>query len=402
MADVLVEVLNGIKKKFKDMGDGTHAEVVAAEGGVGGGVAAYERQEDTPHTSGDTGVVMLAIRHDDDTPTANDGDYSILKLDEAGRLKVATQPGSYPATTGAITINGGTAVINTSRISNLTVTMVASTSPALAGHNATFEFSNNSTNGTDGNWYVAQAIRSNANTVETATGVLTATPAYGWELSVNGYKWFRVRATGHTAGTATYTLSPGSYATEPVPSTQLPSGTQSVSFGALPAGSNTIGTVRVAGQGAEDAAAAGDAVRVGGRVRTAAVTTFGATDSADHTMTTGAALVIKPFSVPEVDWQYAAAAGGITVATAVAVKAAVASLRNYVTAIDLYNASTTVTTDVTILDNTTVIWRTSLPPGARLDRAFPTPLRGSVNTAINVQCGTAGVVYANAQGFVAL
>ena len=40
--------------------------------------------------------MLLGIRSDSDIPTANDGDYTMLKLDEEGRLKVASKPASYP------------------------------------------------------------------------------------------------------------------------------------------------------------------------------------------------------------------------------------------------------------------------------------------------------------------
>jgi hypothetical protein len=98
----------------------------------------------------------------------------------------------------------------------------------FAGVNVTFEGSLNSTNGTDGNWFTVQAIRSNANTIETTTGVLAAAPAYAWELSVNALKYFRVRATAWTSGTQVWTMIPGTYATEPIPGAQI-SGTQPVS-----------------------------------------------------------------------------------------------------------------------------------------------------------------------------
>jgi hypothetical protein len=174
---------------------------------------------------GSPGQIMLAKRRDSDTTAVADGDLNILNMDEAGRLKVATQPGTISAATGNITASAQTISINVERASNITISMVAT---SLVGHNITFEYSNNSTNGTDGNWYVVQVVRSNANTVETASGVLAATPVYGWEASVNAYKWFRIRATAHTSGTAAYTLLPGSYATEPIPAVQV-TGTQPVS-----------------------------------------------------------------------------------------------------------------------------------------------------------------------------
>lgn len=187
---------------------------------------AFVKAEDSASADGDMGLVILAQRRDSDSATTStDGDYATLKMDEAGRLKVATQPGAITATTGNITANGQTISVNVERASNITVSMVAT---SLVGHNISFEYSNNSTNGTDGNWYGVQVVRSNANTVETASGVLAATPAYGWEASVNAYKWFRIRATAHTSGTAAYTLLPGSYATEPIPAVQI-TGTQPVS-----------------------------------------------------------------------------------------------------------------------------------------------------------------------------
>ena len=117
------------------------------------------------------------------------------------------------------------------------------------------------------------------------------------------------------------------------------------------------------------------------------------------------ALVTKPYAIPEADWQYAAAAGGITNTTDVAIKAAAAAgIRNCVTAIDLRNAHATVATEVVIKDGTTVIWRQLLPAAmaAPVEITFPTPLKGSAATALNVACLTTGAqVYVNAQGYAA-
>lgn len=200
-------------------------------------VAGTVRATDTPFTNGDPGILMLAKRRDaDSTTVSSDGDYTTLNMDESGRLKVSTQPASYALGTGSITANAQTVFLNVDRASNVTISMVAT---SLVGHNATFEYSHNSTNGTDGNWYGVQVARSNANTAETTTGVLAATPAYGWEVSVNAYKWIRIRATAHTSGTAAYTITPGSYATEPVPVIQTHAVTGSGNFNtAAQAGTN--------------------------------------------------------------------------------------------------------------------------------------------------------------------
>ena len=117
------------------------------------------------------------------------------------------------------------------------------------------------------------------------------------------------------------------------------------------------------------------------------------------------ALVTKPYAIPEADWQYAAAAGGIINTTDVVLRAAAAAgIRNYVTSIDIRNAHATVATEVVIKDGATVIWRQLLPAAmaAPVEITFPTPLRGTAATAINVACITTGAqVYVNAQGFAA-
>ena len=180
--------------------------------------------EDSVHTSGDMGMVMLGIRSDSDASTAANGDYTVLKLDEEGRVKVASKPASYAATVGNVTSASSTVPVNCERFSNLMLHCAGT----FAGANCTFEGSLNSTNGVDGNWFAVQAIRSNANTIETVTGVLAAAPAYAWELSVNALKYFRVRATAWTSGTQVWTMIPGTYATEPIPAAQV-SATQPVS-----------------------------------------------------------------------------------------------------------------------------------------------------------------------------
>lgn len=164
-------------------------------------------------------------------------------------------------------------------------------------------------------------------------------------------------------------------------------------------------TTVVQGTAAEDAAAGTAGVIAAGVVRTAvAPTTLIAGDQARLTMTSGAALVNKPFSVPDTDWQYAAAAGGIINTTDVAVRAAqAAGIRNYVTGIQLRNTNA-VATEFVIKDGATVIWRTQLPANMAdaQNITFMTPLRGTAATAVNVACiATGAAVYANLQGFSA-
>lgn len=199
-------------------------------------IESYFKAEDSAAVSGDKGLPLLAMRQlADTTSTDTDGDYTLIKIDEEGRVKVATKPASFTLVTGNITASAQTVFCDVSRASNVMISMVATT---LVGHNSTFEGSIDSTNGTDGNWFGIQVIRSNANTIELTTGVLAATPAYAWEASVNGLSFIRVRATAHTSGTATWKFQRGSYATEPIPAAQI-SGTQPVSGTLTSAGTTT-------------------------------------------------------------------------------------------------------------------------------------------------------------------
>lgn len=181
--------------------------------------------------AGQLGIAALTVRSDADTSYVSDGDLAMLHVDEEGRLKIASKPASFAVTTGDIVAVAGAVAVDVSRASNVMVHCKGG-SVAASAINCTFEASLDSTNGTDGTWFVVQAIRTNANTIETTTGALTLSigvgNAYGWELSVNACKWFRVRCTARTSGTLTYTIIRGTYATEPIPGGQV-SGTQPVS-----------------------------------------------------------------------------------------------------------------------------------------------------------------------------
>ncbi len=228
--------------------------------------------EDTAHTSGDLGLFVMGIREDSDAPTANNGDYTALKLDEEGRLKVASKPASYPDITGDITavqatigtpVAGGTVEGDVSRASNVMMFCTGTFSTV----NCTFEGSLEATG--NSNWFGIQAVRSNANTIETATGNLSAQPVYGWELSVNALRRVRVRCTARTSGTQSWRFVQGTYATEPIPAAQV-SATQPVS-GTVTCGT---GTALIGDVGAQPRTTAGGLV-LPNRLASSAATTNG-------------------------------------------------------------------------------------------------------------------------------
>lgn len=120
--------------------------------------------------------------------------------------------------------------------------------------------------------------------------------------------------------------------------------------------------------------------------------------------------VTKPYSIPEGEWSYGAAASGIVnTTTAVTIKtAAGAGIRNYITSIQVMAETLTTATELAIRDGAagTVIWRTKIPTGGlpTTTIAFPSPLKGTANTLLEVVTLTAsgaGAVYFNAQGYAA-
>lgn len=164
------------------------------------------------------------------------------------------------------------------------------------------------------------------------------------------------------------------------------------------------------GQTAHSAASTGSPVRVGGRVNTAVDTTLVAGDASDLFMTTGGAAVVKPYSMPETDWTFAGASGGISnTTTAVTAKAAgAAGVRNYVTGLQIATDTLGAATEFAIRDGAagTVLWRTKLNTAALplLTIDFPTPLKGTAATLVEIVTLTAtvsGAVFANLQGYQA-
>ncbi len=156
---------------------------------------------------------------------ANDdsGESKAVLVDSEGRLKVSSKPANYPDITGDITaiqasintpVAGGTVEGDVSRASNV----MAFCTGTFSGVNVTFEGSLETSG--DTNWFGLQAVRSNANIVETTTGALSAQTAYGWDLSVNALKRVRVRCTARVSGAQSWRFVQGTYASEPIPAIQ--------------------------------------------------------------------------------------------------------------------------------------------------------------------------------------
>lgn len=129
-----------------------------------------------------------------------------------------TPQGAGPVTTGSITASAQTIVADVVDYSSIAL-MVNGT---FSASNVTFEGS------LDGSsWFPIALARTATNTVESTSGSLSAAPGYAWEGSVAAVRYFRVRSTAHTSGTANWVISPSYCAVEPAPAIGTPAVTQS-------------------------------------------------------------------------------------------------------------------------------------------------------------------------------
>lgn len=157
------------------------------------------------------------------------------------------------------------------------------------------------------------------------------------------------------------------------------------------------GNPAIVGQAAEDAATTSNPVIVGGVVRTAvAPTTLVAGDVARHTMTSGAAMVVKQYAPQQVEFAPSLA---LTTTTATAIAAAAAAgIRNHLTSFWAINTGAA-TVDLIILDGATERARYPLPINVPINVIFPTGLLTTAATALNANLSAAGTVRANFTGY---
>jgi hypothetical protein len=158
----------------------------------------------------------------------------------------------------------------------------------------------------------------------------------------------------------------------------------------------------VGGAAAHDAGVAGNPSRVGARARSSDLAAVANDDTVDLIADLGGKQIVFPYAIPELLVQGATAAITGTGDTSV-IAAAGVGLRNYITSLTVTNSHATVGTVVELKDGTTVIFRGyAAPAGGGFTVTFPTPLRGTANTAINAANLTTGSnTYVSASGFKA-
>ena len=122
-------------------------------------------------------------------------------------------------------------------------------------------------------------------------------------------------------------------------------------------------------------------------------------------------LIVRLDAIPENEWSYVAASGGITnTTTAVSIAGGAGSgIRNYVTSLQVSSDTLGTATEVVIQDGVAgaILWRAKIGTAGTVgiqNIRFHPPLRGSTNTLLQAACVTAtgtGSIYINAQGYKA-
>lgn len=165
-----------------------------------------------------------------------------------------------------------------------------------------------------------------------------------------------------------------------------------------------LGLAYIGGGGSAEGSAGGtNPLAIGLEGRTSSKTSVSNATLVRPIATVDGRLITRLNSIPENEWQYAAASGGITNTSDVVLAVAQgANIKNYLTGLSIANANATAT-EVVVKDGSTVIWRMYLAANAPIQSIkFVTPLQSTANTALNVACITTGTqTYVNAQGYKA-
>lgn len=261
-------------------------------------------------------------------------------------------------------------------------------------------------NGTD--WFALAVIPAGSSS-QVAT-VTTATAVGAWVGNANGLQQVRAIATAYTSGSVTVVLRamqaagvvfamPSGAVNQTVTATNLSTNVAQVGGTATVSG-GVAGTLGVGGTVAEDTASTGNPVLVGGVARTALpAATIIAGDAVRATFSTSGQLIAKNFAPADLDFVVNQT---VTTNTQTAIRAAQgAGVRQNITAITYQNTSAVATT-LTIQDGSTTLLFVSIPASMAnpVQLQFPTPLRGTANTALNYTAGTTGSSVAlNTTGF---
>ena len=374
-----------------DIGDVDVTSVIPGTGATNLGKA-----EDAAHSSGDTGVMALAVRRDSAAASSGtDGDYEPLSTDSTGNLRVnvgnTVTVGSHDVTNAGtfVTQENGAALTALQLIDDAVSTLGTTTYTEATTKAITMA-----------------AVRRDADTtlVDTTNELSPLQVDANGRLKVEAFDGGDSHTVDAPVGTPVFVrLSDGSAAITTLP----------VSLASVPSHAVTnAGTFAVqsaaAGDVASDAVDSGNPVKIGALAKSADITAVADADRVTLIASLLGKQIVIPYATPAKTWNYAAAAGGLVTTSGVTVKAAAgAGIRNYITKVSVINSHQTTSTEVMIRDGAsgTVLWRgwAQAAGGGCADK-FDPPLRGTANTLVEIAevttTGTAGVLV-NVSGYEA-
>lgn len=338
-------------------------------------------------------------------------------LDETGTL--VTVSSSDPLPVGGNIFNEGRAVSSSNPLP------VAQPDGLAVSGTVTGVLANQATSGIPTVLFTTSMLDYESITVQVTSAGSSCTITY--ETSDDNTNW--VNSAGlNAANIGTSTISP---ATSTAVITQFPrkalyfrarvstygSGTVSVVGTLSKATVVQLGTVVLNGVSAvggalpEGNAATTSPVLVGLEARTSSKTSVANASAVRPIATVDGRQIVRLDAIPENEWSYVAASGGITnTTTAVSLAAGAGSgVRNYITSLQVSSDTLGTATEVVIRDGVggAVLWRAKIGTAGTVgiqNIRFHPPLRGSSNTLLEAACVTAtgtGSIYLNAQGYKA-
>ena len=173
-----------------------------------------------------------------------------------------------------------------------------------------------------------------------------------------------------------------------------------------------LGLIAIGGGFSPEGGGAGTSpIAIAAEARTSSKTSVSNATLVRPIATTDGRLITRLNSIPENEWVYAAASGGITNTTTAAtlVAAQAAGIRNYLTSLQLSSDALGAATEIAIRDGAggTVLWRGKIGMAGITGVStiqFSDPLKSTAATLLEVvtlSASVTGGVYVNAQGYKA-
>lgn len=244
-----------------------------------------------------------------------------------------------------------------------------------------------------------------------------------YECSNDQSGWFLVLGNAITYGTTTTLGGVVANSTTTATQMQFPkrakylrarvsvygSGTVSVAYALSLEDATSAAAATIWGQAAEGASAIGNPVTIGIECRTIRKTSVANGSVVRPIGTVDGKLIVRNHSIPENEWKYAAASGGIvnTTTPVTLAAAAGAGVSMYITSMQIRAQALGNATEIVILDGTTAVyWRSEIgTAGLPLTEiVFENPIKLLANSSLlfaTVTASGTGAVYVNAQGYYA-